>query len=554
MIEGLKKFTNINRGSSISEAVSTTYDLVVVGGGVTGAGIALDASLRGLKVLLLEKKDFASGTSSKSTKLIHGGLRYLKQLEFGLVRETGLERSVAHNNACHLVHPENMFLPIVEGGSFSKLTASLAISVYDRLAKVPPSDRKKMLNKAVAANTEPLLREDILKSGIIYSEYRTDDARLTIEIIKAAKREGAEIFNYMAVVDFGGASSKARTVICSDLFTGDQTTFKTKCIVNAAGPWADGIRTMDHMDSDNNLRLSKGVHLVFDKEKIPIQNSIYFDAFDGRMIFAIPRGKVVYVGTTDTNYDNDLDRLTCTQDDVDYLLSAINKFFNLPALSVSDVQSSWVGLRPLIHQKGKPPTELSRKDEIFISETGMISIVGGKLTGYRKMAERVVDEVYKRLRLSHKACVTKNYEIHHNPFSDYEAFVTKVNTLFVKHQDELSQKTMKYLVSSYGNDVDHILNAAMNNLNPVSLEEKIVEAQLDYALQYESIAHPMDFIDRRAGWLFFDIGKGRKYLNKVLAKLSEELGYDRTRSDQFLEECKEEMDEVSLENLKQNLS
>ncbi len=195
-------FNNFKRDQKLKEAASVNYDLIVIGGGITGAGIALDATLRGLSVLLLEKSDFASGTSSKSTKLIHGGLRYLKQFEFGLVRETGLERAVAHKNIPHLVHPENMLLPIVEGGTFSSITASLAISVYDFLASVESVDKKKSLSKKEVIKHEPLLNKKLLKSGYAYSEYRTDDARLTIELIKAACREGALAFNYVKVIDF----------------------------------------------------------------------------------------------------------------------------------------------------------------------------------------------------------------------------------------------------------------------------------------------------------------------------------------------------------------
>ena len=215
------RFSNKDRVKRVAAAQATLYDLIVVGGGVTGAGIALDARLRGLNVLLLEKDDFASGTSSKSTKLIHGGLRYLKQLEFGLVRETGLERSIVHENACHLVHPETMMLPIVDGGSFSRWSASLAISVYDWLAKVPEKDRKNLLSREDALGMEPLLNADILKSAIAYSEYRTDDARLTLELIKAARREGAEAFNYMEVKGLGQGRSKGpKTVKVYDALTG----------------------------------------------------------------------------------------------------------------------------------------------------------------------------------------------------------------------------------------------------------------------------------------------------------------------------------------------
>ena len=375
------KFSNKDRKSRLSKASKTEYDLIVIGGGITGVGIALDASLRGIKTLLLEKRDYASGTSSKSTKLIHGGLRYLKQLDFGLVRESGLERAVAHRNAPHLVHPEKMLLPIVESGTFNKYSASLAISVYDLLAKVDKVDRKQSLSKSKTLEYEPLLNQDILKSGITYSEYRTDDARLTIEVLKSARRAGAESFNYMKVDSFEYSNDTISGVKCTDRVAGDEVIFKARNIVSAAGPWVDQLRLKDGKLNNKSLHLTKGVHIVVPKEKLNIHSAVYFDAFDGRMIFAVPRGKVTYIGTSDTTYHKDLDRVLCTQEDVDYLLEKTNHMFEVAFLNRDDVISSWAGLRPLIHEDGKSPSELSRKDEIFVSDRGLISIAGGKLTG-----------------------------------------------------------------------------------------------------------------------------------------------------------------------------
>ena len=263
-------FNNQNRTLRLTSASETMYDLIVIGGGITGAGIALDASLRGIKTLLLEKTDFASGTSSKSTKLIHGGLRYLKQLEFGLVRETGTERAIAHKNIPHLVHPEKMLLPIVKKGTFSKFSAGIAISVYDRLASVEEKDRKQNLSLKKTIHKEPLLNQSILKSGILYSEYRTDDARLTIEIIKAARREGAEAFNYIEVVDFDFTREEVTFVHCKDHVSQQDITFKAKHVVNASGPWVDMVRDLEKVKEHDSLHLTKGVHIVLPFEKLPI--------------------------------------------------------------------------------------------------------------------------------------------------------------------------------------------------------------------------------------------------------------------------------------------
>ncbi|MCL4154667.1 UNVERIFIED_CONTAM: hypothetical protein GTU68_039324, partial [Idotea baltica] len=340
---------NLNRKDSLHASSDKVYDLIVIGGGVTGCGIALDAASRGLKTLLVEKSDYASGTSSKSTKLIHGGLRYLKQLEFGLVRETGIERAVVHELAPHLVHPEKMFLPIVEGGTFGKVSASLAISVYDFLAKVDAVDQKETLSKKDSIQVEPLVKSDFLTGGILYSEYRTDDARLTIELMKKAVSLSCDCFNYLEMQKgIYNEAGKIEGIECLDKIGNSVFQFKAKNIVSAAGPWVDGIRKEDGSFEGSKLHLTKGVHVVFDRKKLDLNQSVYFDDFNGRMIFAIPRGKVTYVGTTDTTYSQDLDRVVAEKGDVDYLLSAINHYFDIPTLKVEDVQSTWAGLRPLI--------------------------------------------------------------------------------------------------------------------------------------------------------------------------------------------------------------
>lgn len=549
MAKELVEFSNSQRKERADSAKRIVFDLIVVGGGVTGAGIALDATLRGLKVLLVERSDFASGTSSKSTKLIHGGLRYLKQLEFSLVRETGQERSVAHHNACHLVHPENMLLPLVHGGSFNKFTAGMAISVYDLLAKVPSEDRKDMLTKEEAMKIEPLLDEERVKSAIVYSEYRTDDARLTIELIKAAKREGAELFNYMEVVDFIIEKGQVKGVNCKDRLNDEMLSFRAKTIINATGPWVDDLRVKEDSQSETNLRLSKGVHLVFDKKDLAISNSTYFDVFDGRMVFAIPRAEKVYVGTTDTDYTGDLDEMHCTQEDVDYLLSALNNFFKIEPLTIDQVESTWAGLRPLIQQKGKSATEVSRKDEVFISDSGLISIAGGKLTGFRKMAERVIDLLYERRKMTLVECPTEEYRIHHSPFSDYEDYLTYTKDLSAKYSSVIDAETVEYLVTTYGKDAQMILKSAEENSSG-DFGYSIAEAQMEYGIKYESVAHPLDFLERRSGWLYFDIHQCEKYLSKITKEIGLKVYVSEERLANFEKIAQERIDVHSLKKLK----
>ena len=266
-----------NRIALTARLGAEQYDLLVIGGGITGAGIALDAAARGIKVALVEKQDFAAGTSSRSTKLIHGGLRYLAQGDLNLVREVGKERSILHKNAPHLVIPEKMLLPIVKGGNYGKLSTYLGLTLYDMLAAVKQEERKTMLSKDEVQKTEPLLNSVIIKGGFLYSEYRTDDARLTLSVIKTAVSQGAMPANYMEVKELLYKNKKVCGADCIDRLTGTQLQIVAKQIVNATGPWVDEMREKDGSLTEKKLHHTKGVHLVVKREKLPVKESVYFE-------------------------------------------------------------------------------------------------------------------------------------------------------------------------------------------------------------------------------------------------------------------------------------
>jgi glycerol-3-phosphate dehydrogenase len=499
----MTKLDSRNRQSTINNLSSYRFDLLVIGGGITGAGIALDAAARGLKVALVEKNDFAFGTSSRSTKLIHGGLRYLKQLEFGLVKEVGSERAVVHKLAPHLVVPEKMLLPLYEKRGFSSLLTSIGLKLYDFLAGVKSEDQRRMLTKKQTLKQEPLLLADDVKGGAIYAEYRTDDARLTTEIIKTASRHGAEVINYFEVVDFVYEARKIVGAKVKDVLTDTTYQIKATTVVSAAGPWVDELRTINHSKKGKELHLTKGVHLVVDKKRLPIAQAIYFDVEDGRMIFAIPRGRVTYIGTTDTNYIGSKEMVVATLEDAEYLIRAVNRTFPSAQLKLNDIESSWAGLRPLIHEEGKSASELSRKDEIFESSTGLISIAGGKLTGYRKMAERVVDLVLDKMDEADREfdeCKTDLIPLVESPFKDYEevkAYLTsvreRVSTL------GLDSFYADYLVGNYGKQT----NAILDDIQAGQIEIELAKAELRFGIANELIALPEDFFIRRTGRLYF---------------------------------------------------
>lgn len=528
------KFSVEDRKSQIELLSNTEFDLLVIGGGITGAGIALDAAQRGLKVALLEKKDYAWGTSSRSTKLIHGGLRYLKQMEFKLVQEVGTERAIVHRNARHIVVPEKMLLPITEGGSLSKNMSAWALWVYDWLAAVDKSERKKMLNAANTAMAEPLLRKEGLKAGGLYFEYRTDDARLTAEILKTAVEFGAICLNYAEITGFeynsGNLIKKAKVI---DNLQGSAFSVNARIFVNAAGPWVDKLRTFDRDGvKGKRLHLSKGVHLVIPFEKLPLKQSVYFDVkADKRMIFAIPRDSITYLGTTDTNFSGDINKPEASAQDAAYIIAAVNEMFPTADLKVEDVISSWAGLRPLIHQDGKSVSELSRKDEIFLSKSGLISIAGGKLTGYRKMAEKVVNLVSKKLGRK-VACGTKNLKLSGADFETNEALDRFFNLRCGQaKQVSTNLQELKSLLNRYGANIDLIIANAFELYQQESNPSKrLLLAELYYCIEYEQVASLCDFLIRRSGRLYFNRPELENQYHFIAEAMAKKLNWTSTET------------------------
>ncbi|MCF6296726.1 MAG: glycerol-3-phosphate dehydrogenase/oxidase, partial [Flavobacteriaceae bacterium] len=525
----MKEFSILNRKNNIDQLQESEFDLLVIGGGITGAGIALDAVTRGLKVALIEKNDFSSGTSSKSTKLIHGGLRYLKQFDFWLVKEVGTERAIVHKLAPHLVVPEKMLLPIIEEGTYGSWLTSFGLKIYDILAHVEGDDKRKMLSKKEALKIEPLLPKKILEGAGYYAEYRTDDARLTIEVLKTAVNHSAKALNYCKAKEFIYKNKKVNGVTVLDTINNTTFDIKAKYIVNATGPWVDTLREVNKKSRNKpvkgkKLHLTKGVHLVLPFKKLPFKQSMYFDVPDGRMMFAIPRGKATYIGTTDTNYVEDINDVSVNQVDALYLISAVNNMFPNINLVLEDIQSSWAGLRPLIHEEGKSASELSRKDEIFEAKSGLISIAGGKLTGYRKMAERITDLVCKRLEKKYdvqaKPIQTKKLTLTGSNFKNY-AEVQQYNQQVFKQIKEFgfSKKDAEILIHRFGNQTDKIIQK-FHELTGDDFEIRMAKAELWFCLQYEMVFTPLDFFIRRTARLYFDIENIEKLKEPILQEFS----------------------------------
>lgn len=547
------RFSNLDRKNIVSKLKNEAFDVLVIGGGITGAGIAVDAATRGMNIALLEMQDFAAGTSSRSTKLVHGGLRYLKQFEVKMVAEVGKERAIVYENGPHVTTPEWMLLPFHKGGTFGSFSTSIGLRVYDFLAGVKRSERRKMFSAAETLAKEPLVKKDGLKGGGYYVEYRTDDARLTIEVMKQAFEKGATALNYSKVKNLVYKNGIVSGVLVEDLLTGERYEVRAKKVVNATGPWVDGIREMDDSKKGKTLKLSKGVHIVIDQSCFPLKQAIYFDTPDGRMVFAIPRDGKTYVGTTDTFYNDDPINPGMTEEDRSYLLKAIQYMFPDVNVTEKDVESSWAGIRPLIHEEGKAPSEISRKDEIWESDSKLITIAGGKLTGYRKMAEMIVDLLAEKLAkedgLSFPGCQTKNLPISGGNVggsANLDSFVEK--QLEEGMKAGFTQEEARRLAYQYGSNTPIVYQLVSEHKKEADQYGLPLElfAKLIYGIQYEAVATPVDFFNRRTGAILFDIHLVHNIKENVISFMRDQFSWNAQQTEAFTLELEGALNEAVI--------
>ncbi|OMF81013.1 glycerol-3-phosphate dehydrogenase/oxidase [Paenibacillus glucanolyticus] len=536
-------------GTSLSARMRTQYlqdmsasklDVLVIGGGITGAGIAWDASCRGMAVGLVEMGDLASGTSSRSTKLIHAGLRYLRQGELGLVREAGYERALLHRSAPHLVEPIPMLMPIYKKGTYGYLARAIGLYLHDWLAGVKGSERVTMFRREGTLALEPLLRKEGLRGCGYYYEYRTDDARLTVEVMKSARARGALIANYAKVCAFIYRGGRVVGAHVEDQWSGETYEVFAKKIVNATGLWADQVRQKDNSLKGRSLLFTKGVHLVVDHAKLPIRQAAYFDVPGGRMIFVIPREGKTYIGTTDTVYEGATETPGVTAEDRRYLLDAVRHAFPDVHLKISDIEAGWSGLRPLVREEGKGPSEISGKDEMVVSDSGLITIAGGKLTGFRKMAEKVVNLAARQLQEAdgtiYPPCTTDRVPISGGELNGltYE----ELREMLVKQGKSLGipSELMLGLMTRYGSNTKELLHRihAASQASE-SMEIRVLRAEIQYSIEHEMTITAVDFLLRRTGWVLFDRPRAERLIAPVIEIMKDYLEWSQEEVDRQLE-------------------
>jgi len=522
MADSTATLTPGSRDGLLDTLESQSFDVVVIGGGITGAGVARDASARGLSVAVLEADDFAAGTSSRSSKLIHGGLRYLAMGEVNLVRRTALERKAVHAMAPHLAEPCWMVVPA--RGRASLATFRTGIGTYEKLGAVEDQDRHTTWDADDLAVEEPLLRSDRYRWAIAYREYLTDDARLVIGVLRAAASTGAVAANMLRVTGLRREAGRIVGATAECVTSGRIVDVSGRVIVNAAGPWVESLARMEVDPPRTLLHLSKGVHAVLPRERLPVENLVILNTTDKRSIFAIPRGDVVYVGTTDTSYTGsrplwpEIDAA-----DIDYLLDPIPRYFDTDPIDPSEVIAAWSGVRPLVAQDKKDPKEISRKDEVWVGPGGMINIAGGKLTGFRHMAEEVVEKIGKALDTTLRSGPGSAPIPGAETGRDLDAWAEGLQT-----RTGVSSPVARRLVRLYGSDSDSVL--AMGS-DPVVPDGRVIVGEIDWAIDIEAATRLEDVVYRRTRAAWFAPAERAPLSIAVADRMAARLGWSSEQRD-----------------------
>jgi len=508
-------------------------DLLVIGGGINGAGIARDAAMRGLRTILVEQNDLASGTSSRSSRLIHGGLRYLEQGEIGLVLEANRERRTLQRIAPHLVWPLQFVFPVHRGDRISRWRLAAGMLLYDALAMFRNVRVHRMLGKRGMLEAEPMLRDRGLLGGARYYDAQCDDARLVLATARSALQHGALVANYMAVTGLERTAGRVVGAQLEDRLTGERGVIRASVVVNATGPWADQVRRLEDAGAAPLLQPTKGVHVVVDRSKIDHKEAIAFTSpIDGRVMFVLPWGDLSYIGTTDTDSTEPPEDLRVTGADIVYLLRSVNARFPSARLGVEDVRASWAGLRPLLLDRpGQLTSTRSREHDIVQGSGGMLTLVGGKLTTYRSMSAEVVDVAMRELRHRdgrprHAETRTDLEPLPGGETADLSGFRERGTELGIPGV------SVEHLLRHYGTEAAGIFNlggADRRLFRRLVPDHPAIEAEVVHAVRRELAQTVEDVMVRRFHQYYEHSQYGAPAAYRVAELMGGELGWDSIR-------------------------
>jgi glycerol-3-phosphate dehydrogenase len=513
------------------------WDLVIIGGGATGLGIAVDASSRGFKTLLIEQDDFAKGTSSRSTKLVHGGVRYLAQGNISLVKEALKERGLLLQNAPHLTKNESIIIPCYSW--MKTIFYATGLTFYDWLSGSLSLGKSKIIFKKELSRRLPTLKKDSLKSGVLYHDGTFDDSRLAINLAQTCVDNGGVALNYCKVVSLmKSADNKISGANVLDKETGDIFEIKAKVVVNATGVFVDDIIKMDNAGSKSLIRPSQGIHLVLDRSFLKSKDAIMIPhTDDGRVLFAIPWYDKVLIGTTDTPLNNHSLEPRALESEIEFVLNTAGKYLSKKPQK-EDVLSVFAGLRPLAAtDDGNEKTkEISRSHKVIISESGLVSVIGGKWTTYRKMAEDTISKIMRRKMLPDKKCITEDLKIH-----------------------GYSTENSGGLLSYYGADqmkLVELIGSDKSFAEPLNSQTNILVAQVVWAVRNEMARTVEDFLARRTRVLFTDAKLAIKLTARVaeimMKELNENEAWKENQIQTFSELAKGYLLESDLNSVKQH--
>ena len=530
------------------------FDLLVVGGGITGAGVARDAARRGLNVLLVEQSDLASGTSSRSSKLVHGGLRYLEQGELSLVFESVAERRILLDIAPHLVRPMPFLLPVFSDSRRGMFTINIGMWLYDGLSLFRSPKLHKSLSRKRVRAAEPDLRHDGLKGAQVYYDCATDDARLTLETVLDAVRHGAKVLTHTRVERWLMTDGRVTGCALKDQLTGEKSEVTAAVAINATGPWSDTVRGDGETVNDPRMRPTKGVHIVLNASRLKLSHAVCcMHPDDGRVFFTIPWGDQTYIGTTDTDFEGDPGEVYAERSDVDYLLKATNDYFPGRDIGHDDVISTWAGVRPLVgDEEAENESAVSREHSLVCEPNGVVTIAGGKLTTYRKMAEEVVDLAVSELGdrgINVDALRRPETEIDPLPgavgWPEREGKKQIVSAVQDSAEGLINKATSKHLVAVLGMraiDLAERIAADPDSAAPLVPGRPEVLGQVDWAVSVELARTVTDVMMRRTQLYYRDVDQGLGAVQTVADRMAKHLGWSEAETAAQAAAYREEVD------------
>lgn len=518
--------STLERAALLRRMDSEQFDLAVIGGGITGAGLAFEAARRGLSVAVLEAHDFAAGTSSRSTKLIHGGLRYLAMGDVRLVRETARERKEIFRIAAHLAEPRWMVLPVRSRAALLKFR--IAIASYEKLGGVAPRDRHRSWRASDLESEEPAIERARYPYACAYREYLTDDARLVLANLRGAAARGATVLNHSPVTALIEEGGRVAGVEAHCAFSGATVRVRSLSVVNAAGPWVESVCRFETTGAPDWLTLSQGIHVTLPAERLPLRNPIMLQTPDRRIVFAIPRKEITYLGTTDTLHRGG-PRLwpEIRAEDVAYLLEPAARYFSVGPLGPTDVIGAWAGLRPLIAKPGKAPRDLSRKEEIRVGPKGLVSIAGGKLTGYRAMAHNVLERVADALGRA----LPEPEGDDRLPGGDFDGDLDRLSAELAASSG-LAPECLRPIARRYGSEAEQVLRRGAEPLAPGA---PLFCGEIDWAMREEGAATVEDVLYRRNRAAVFAPRSACALAEPVADRMAVALGWTTERRARELE-------------------